>query len=143
MLDKRLYGGFAGSVFFFFKQKTAYEMRISDWSSDVCSSDLAKLVRWKRALFRPLLLVTGLVGFGTVFVMSECYTDKIFVMWSRPLVYASYWGATLLVGGALACATLLITLRSEERRVGKEWVSTCRSGWSPVHKQKKIINRQH
>src|SRR3546814_4181208 len=30
-------------VFFFFKQKTAYEMRISDWSSDVCSSDLAAL----------------------------------------------------------------------------------------------------
>src|SRR3546814_9878197 len=29
-------------VFFFFKQKTAYEMRISDWSSDVCSSDLKK-----------------------------------------------------------------------------------------------------
>src|SRR3546814_2083747 len=31
-------------VFFFFKQKTAYEMRISDWSSDVCSSDLADAV---------------------------------------------------------------------------------------------------
>src|SRR3546814_4443519 len=31
--------------FFFFKQKTAYEMRISDWSSDVCSSDLSGLVR--------------------------------------------------------------------------------------------------
>src|SRR3546814_7538640 len=30
-------------VFFFFKQKTAYEMRISDWSSDVCSSDLPSL----------------------------------------------------------------------------------------------------
>src|SRR3546814_5469790 len=30
------------SVFFFFKQKTAYEMRISDWSSDVCSSDLTR-----------------------------------------------------------------------------------------------------
>src|SRR3546814_16540088 len=30
--------------FFFFKQKTAYEMRISDWSSDVCSSDLADLI---------------------------------------------------------------------------------------------------
>src|SRR3546814_8500448 len=30
-------------VFFFFKQKTAYEMRMSDWSSDVCSSDLADL----------------------------------------------------------------------------------------------------
>src|SRR3546814_9250255 len=32
-------------VFFFFKQKTAYEMRISDWSSDVCSSDLEALDR--------------------------------------------------------------------------------------------------
>src|SRR3546814_3521238 len=30
-------------IFFFFKQKTAYEMRISDWSSDVCSSDLVAL----------------------------------------------------------------------------------------------------
>src|SRR3546814_840028 len=33
------------SAFFFFKQKTAYEMRISDWSSDVCSSDLEALAR--------------------------------------------------------------------------------------------------
>src|SRR3546814_3497207 len=32
-------------MFFFFKQKTAYEMRISDWSSDVCSSDLGALVQ--------------------------------------------------------------------------------------------------
>src|SRR3546814_4488002 len=31
------------SLFFFFKQKTAYEMRISDWSSDVCSSDLVNI----------------------------------------------------------------------------------------------------
>src|SRR3546814_7838451 len=34
---------FVGRLFFFFKQKTAYEMRISDWSSDVCSSDLATM----------------------------------------------------------------------------------------------------
>src|SRR3546814_1883189 len=34
---------FIGFCFFFFKQKTAYEMRISDWSSDVCSSDLAEV----------------------------------------------------------------------------------------------------
>src|SRR3546814_2785880 len=34
-------------VFFFFKQKTAYEMRISDWSSDVCSSDLTAVVKSK------------------------------------------------------------------------------------------------
>src|SRR3546814_6675600 len=32
-------------IFFFFKQKTAYEMRISDWSSDVCSSDLSTSLR--------------------------------------------------------------------------------------------------
>src|SRR3546814_14479052 len=41
-------------VFFFFKQKTAYEMRISDWSSDVCSSDLASSStgRWRTASSR-------------------------------------------------------------------------------------------
>src|SRR3546814_1220513 len=33
-------------MFFFFKQKTAYDMRISDWSSDVCSSDLDDAERW-------------------------------------------------------------------------------------------------
>src|SRR3546814_5969067 len=36
------------SSFFYFKQKTAYEMRISDWSSDVCSSDLIQRAREKR-----------------------------------------------------------------------------------------------
>src|SRR3546814_4278513 len=35
-----VYALFSGVLWFFFKQKTAYEMRISDWSSDVCSSDL-------------------------------------------------------------------------------------------------------
>src|SRR3546814_2482852 len=50
-------------VFFFFKQKTAYEMRISDWSSDVCSSDLAGLLGpgirangpWRAASLLPLI----------------------------------------------------------------------------------------
>src|SRR3546814_10639887 len=37
-------------LFFFFKQKTAYEMRISDWSSDVCSSDLAEIERLPREI---------------------------------------------------------------------------------------------
>src|SRR3546814_4318873 len=35
---------YCAGLFFFFKQKTAYEMRISDWSSDVCSSDLATML---------------------------------------------------------------------------------------------------
>src|SRR3546814_6604597 len=41
--------------FFFFKQKTAYEMRISDWSSDVCSSDLHRLLN-ARGLEETMLL---------------------------------------------------------------------------------------
>src|SRR3546814_8927086 len=40
--------------FFFFKQKTAYEMRISDWSSDVCSSDLATPPDMPAAKLRPV-----------------------------------------------------------------------------------------
>src|SRR3546814_9667070 len=45
-------------IFFFFKQKTAYEMRISDWSSDVCSSDLARMFAGIDLLGR----CTGIVG---------------------------------------------------------------------------------
>src|SRR3546814_3167907 len=43
IISSLLYGWFGFCSFFFFKQKTAYEMRISDWSSDVCSSDLCPL----------------------------------------------------------------------------------------------------
>src|SRR3546814_9149967 len=39
-------------IFFFFKQKTAYEMHISDWSSDVCSSDLTQVVATDGAIPR-------------------------------------------------------------------------------------------
>src|SRR3546814_7771653 len=53
-------------VFFFFKQKTAYEMRISDWSSDVCSSDLAGRAlgghRGDRQLTDAALVVPGQVA---------------------------------------------------------------------------------
>src|SRR3546814_17565421 len=40
-------------LFFFFKQKTAYEMRFSDWSSDVCSSDLSRVSRASRRGAKP------------------------------------------------------------------------------------------
>src|SRR3546814_999845 len=40
-------------LFFFFKQKTAYEMRISDWSSDVCSSDLLRCVMTLATVAQP------------------------------------------------------------------------------------------
>src|SRR3546814_7710575 len=44
-------------MFFFFKQKTAYEMRISDWSSDVCSSDLPHTAKGYRPDFDLLIIV--------------------------------------------------------------------------------------
>src|SRR3546814_5900089 len=49
------------NIFFFFKQKTAYEMRISDWSSDVCSSDLylVEPVRRRLAVLEPPLRPLG------------------------------------------------------------------------------------
>src|SRR3546814_17794022 len=53
----------------FFKQKTAYEMRISDWSSDVCSSDLelaeqspAEVSQAVDIVFAPVELVTAMIG---------------------------------------------------------------------------------
>src|SRR3546814_4982686 len=46
--------------FLFFKQKTAYEMRISDWSSDVCSSDLRRCRHSVVAFFRHAQRITGL-----------------------------------------------------------------------------------
>src|SRR3546814_5543606 len=47
--------------FFFFKQKTAYEMRISDWSSDVCSSDLLLPLRQRHVLDGGRLLDAGVI----------------------------------------------------------------------------------
>src|SRR3546814_1375345 len=89
--------------FFFFKQKTAYEMRISDWSSDVCSSDLVTRSRTPGA-------VTGIPEVGPS-------------TGTRYSVGVGVTGFELDFGGG----------RSEERRVGKECVSTCRSRWSPYH----------
>src|SRR3546814_7844968 len=49
---------------FFFKQKTAYEMRISDWSSDVCSSDLARTVGEPELVARDMRHRPGGVAIG-------------------------------------------------------------------------------
>src|SRR3546814_3870297 len=92
-----------------FKQKTAYEMRISDWSSDVCTSDLPYGEMLREAGCRQKL------GF---FLPIPFPVPEIF--------------ATLPMHDRLARA-LMAYDRSEERRVGKECVSTCRSRWSPYH----------
>src|SRR3546814_6838050 len=106
-------------LFFFFKQKTAYEMRISDWSSDVCSSDLL--------LQRPVPNRKADAEAGN----------------SPGVLTGPERRAKGKVQGDLAAeqtARHILDLqapafddRSEERRVGKESVSTCRSRWSPYH----------
>src|SRR3546814_11931517 len=112
-------------LFFFFKQKTAYEMRISDWSSDVCSSDLVvrrcavvrvdadadrtrhphiltgkrhRLLQGVQQLLRNLSHIARAAGF-------------------RPQHHA----------------LVATEASSAERRVGKECVSTCRLRWSSDH----------
>src|SRR3546814_8331506 len=52
--------------FFFFKQKTAYEMRISDWSSDVCSSDLQRARR-----FAPCD-----IGIGAALILQDFFDES-------------------------------------------------------------------
>src|SRR3546814_21189892 len=107
-------------------------MRISDWSSDVCSSDL---------------IVHPWTGEGHFYCQKGCEAD----LHELADFYESVWqgrdppdlkadiGAYL--GYSEADLTLwanggyrfLPPVRSEERRVGKECVSTCRSRWSPYH----------
>src|SRR3546814_19667881 len=101
-------------------------MRISDWSSDVCSSDLfgARFHRWtdlgeqvaiRRGVWKPKTTLLPHASVQSV----DLKTDFLL----RPL------GLATLVFG--------VPGRSEERRVGKECVSTCRSWWSTLHLKKK------
>src|SRR3546814_6376285 len=97
-------------LLFFFKQKTAYEMRISDWSSDVCSSDL---------LAKPVL---GVASVLTVRVLAQECSESLAVLVE---ILGRERRGRAETGAERG--------RSEERRVGKECVSTCRSRWSPDH----------
>src|SRR3546814_17690825 len=92
-------------------------MRISDWSSDVCSSDLG---RW-----RPAVVGGADRMAGSRQALTSCpeRTGSARITADR----AAAHGAQRTVADR----------RSEERRVGKECVSTCRSRWSPYHSKKK------
>src|SRR3546814_12684227 len=116
-------------------------MRISDWSSDVCSSDLATTAERKVVLDQ----IHG--AFGATPNMFKAVANS-------PAALRMMWGAFGALGGGtlspkvgeqiavaiadrnrceycLAAHTALGRKRSEERRVGKECGSTCRSRWSP------------
>src|SRR3546814_11945024 len=98
-------------------------MRISDWSSDVCSSDLLILkIRLALRLRREELVI------GEHETTRFLVADDDHYPWELQAFNA-------LVGVELRHASnvAVILLRSEERRVGKECVSTCRSRWSPYH----------
>src|SRR3546814_15926085 len=102
-------------------------MRISDWSSDVCSSDLA---RW-----------AGAVPPGFVFTIKAtrfCTNRKILADAGESIQRFLGQGLTEL-GEKLGPILwqFMPTKRSEERRVGKEGVSTCRSRGEPDHVKKK------
>src|SRR3546814_15256657 len=125
--------------FFFFKQKTAYEMRISDWSSDVCSSDLGQFQKhFASKLQRPLLILRDvrLVIFWEPMQEHVAATDPGRQQCAIAAALAAAGaGNPLLVEEATQVRVNQtafhflnrLAQRSEGRRVGKECVSTCRS----------------
>src|SRR3546814_11606788 len=99
-------------------------MRISDWSSDVCSSDLVETHRLRLSPDNALDLVAryDLVADGSDNFPTRYLANDACHLAGRPLVSA----AIMRFDGQPST-------RSEERRVGKECVSTCRSRWSPYN----------
>src|SRR3546814_1707328 len=83
--------------FFLFKQKTAYEMRISDWSSDVCSSDLGAFlpqhVTWGwRMLPMPVIAAVHGVAFGGGFQIMSGADIRIAAPTTRFAIRETHWG---------------------------------------------------
>src|SRR3546814_13573222 len=139
-------------------------MRMSDWSSDVCSSDLITnptrpetwpTVRAGLYFIIPIgvlvwclsveQLSAGLSAFWAVVSMViQMLTQRPLIAWFRKqqvmpsvrvgvseTVNGLQEGARNMIGIAIACGTagLIVGARTEERRVGKECVRTCRSRW--------------
>src|SRR3546814_19231134 len=103
-------------------------MRISDWSSDVCSSDLTHLAAFRAHGGDPPVGVT-------VFVEGEEESG------SPSLARLLSAHRDLLAADVIVIAdsdNWSTDIRSEERRVGKECVRTCRYRWSPDHSKNKI-----
>src|SRR3546814_15077114 len=104
-------------------------MRISDWSSDVCSSDLPSSVNNQEASLIQLLEPDR----SAITCRSQAVDDAVVLVLDVTVEQPSL---------AKLAEPLLqeveVIRRSEERRVGKECVSTCRSRWSPDHYKKKI-----
>src|SRR3546814_11103790 len=100
-------------------------MRISDWSSDVCSSDLTRLGRDMES-YQSLLAraVASIAGKG-----EERAIASLFSPGGTHALKGEFAGINDFE--VVAFVVILPPARSEERRVGQECVSTCRSRWSP------------
>src|SRR3546814_15646492 len=99
-------------------------MRISDWSSDVCSSDLRPAEIWKALAKVHRLQLPRKAGHGFKDGGGQVGEQR---------VHSGLMGRNLHLVKQGLLASRGASIRSEERRVGKECVSTCRSRWSPYH----------
>src|SRR3546814_4622395 len=127
---------------FFFKQKTAYEMRISDWSSDVCSSDLGISAFIVAA---AITMIVNRIGTRTVSGSADARNTHGSARWAKKsdVRRAALMGSVGVVVGGWKGSIRVKVLRhdgpehvmdrSAERRVGKECVRPCRSRWSHDH----------
>src|SRR3546814_19448309 len=124
-----MYFSVLGVFFFFFKQKTAYEMRISDWSSDVCSSDIGVAINQMKA--DSFDQAQPLHGFDQSIIIASLHAGnhpvRLFMHCNQVNADAS---RTRLPRQGI-CIFGVPPGKIGERRVGKECVSTCRSRWSP------------
>src|SRR3546814_12654259 len=120
-------------------------MRISDWSSDVCTSDLteAAQAQWDRLIQPDISLIERMKIVGEFDRADEAEFNSLgskapFKVEGDLLYRTAYTQPSDISGPTY---TYLVTfeedsariIRSEERRVGKECVSKCRSRWSPEH----------
>src|SRR3546814_15117279 len=103
-------------------------MRISDWSSDVCSSDLNAIAA-DIVINGLAILCRDCSGRPVYYDLEEAYRRDII---GGPAAFV----ITADDMASFATAVRKKLLRSEERRVGKECVSTCRSRWAPDHYKK-------
>src|SRR3546814_20152559 len=121
------------STCFCFKQKTAYELRISDWSSDVCSSDLLAVEACENLLrvARTQLFTPGGLRGARISAEDQNGVDRQLDLLS--LSVARLLRRSSCGDYADVAVRQSVKSRSEERRVGKEGVSTVKSRWSPYH----------
>src|SRR3546814_17223243 len=102
-------------------------MRISDWSSDVCSSDLIT-ASCRRDSLRASML--------------DSVVNRVWKWADRRCLLAAKSSLSLALVRLSSRVATSCACRSEERRVGKECVSTCRSRWSPYHSKKKKAEQE-